>query len=121
MKNPRDFYNSQILKYEGQLKKASQKLAFSSLLRLLVFLLIAFLVYYFFGNITAVTAVLLTGIAIFIFLVSRHSNLKEERDKYRQLIKINETELRVLKRDFHDLSTGVEFEDPAHAFSEDIE
>ncbi|MGB7785217.1 MAG: DNA mismatch repair protein MutS [Salinimicrobium sp.] len=121
MKDPRDFYNSQIKKYEVQLKKASQKLAFSSLIRLIVFLLIAFLVYYFFGNGTAIVAVLLVGIAVFVFLVSRHSDLKYERDKFQELIGINETELRVLNRDFHDLPSGEEFEDHSHAYSQDID
>ena len=121
MKDPRDFYNSQIDKYQIQLKKASRKLAFSSLIRLLVFLLIAFLVYYFFGNGPAIVAVLFIGIAVFVFLVSRHTDLKYERDKFQELINISETELRVLKRDFHNLPSGEEFEDHSHAFSQDID
>ena len=121
MKDPRDFYKSQIDKYQIQLKKASQKLAFSSLIRLLVFLLIAFLVYYFFGNGPAIVAVLFIGIVVFVFLVSRHSDLKYERDKFQELIRINEIELRVLHRDFHDLPSGEEFEDHSHAFSQDVD
>ncbi|MGB7841789.1 MAG: DNA mismatch repair protein MutS, partial [Salinimicrobium sp.] len=121
MKEPHDFYRTQIVKYKSELKKASQKLVFSSLLRLLVFLLMAFLVYYFFGNLSAIVAVLLVGITIFVFLVSRHSDLKYERDKYGELIKINEKELRVLERNFQNLPTGVEFDDPLHAFAQDID
>ena len=116
MKDPRDFYKSQIDKYQIQLKKASQKLAFSSLIRLLVFLSIAFLVYYFFGNGPAIVAVLFIGIVVFVFLVSRHSDLKYERDKFQELIRINEIELRVLDRDFHDLPSGEEFEDHSMLF-----
>ncbi|MFD1079755.1 hypothetical protein, partial [Longispora fulva] len=37
------------------------------------------------------------------------------------MLKINQTELKVLKRDFADLPTGAEFEDPLHPFSQDID
>lgn len=121
MKDPRDFYNSQIEKYQAHLNKASRKLGFSSLFRLVVFLAMAFSIYFFFGNSTIILAVLLVGIAIFLMLVSRHTNLKNERDKYRELIRINEVELRVLERQFHDLPTGAEFEDHAHPYSQDID
>ena len=121
MTDPRTFYTSQIKKYDSFLKKASQKLAFSSMLRLAVFLVVAYLVYFFFGNVTAVVASLLIGIAIFLVLVSRHSDLKYDRDKYRELIRINETELSVLERNYKDLPTGAEFEDPEHPFSQDID
>ena len=118
---PGDFYQTQIEKYTSDLKKASQKLAFSSLLRFLVFLITALLVYYYFGDTNIVFGVLLVGIIIFLILVSRHSDLVYERDKFREMIKLNETELRVLNRDFHDLPTGSEFEDPLHPFSQDID
>lgn len=121
MSQPQNFYNSQIEHYKSYLSKAAQKLAFSSLLRLGVFLGTAYFVYFFFGNVSAITAVLVVGIGIFLFLVSRHSDLKYERDKFRELIKINETELQVQERKFQDLPTGSEFEDPLHPYSQDID
>lgn len=121
MNDPRSFYNSQIQKYSSHLSKASQKLAFSSLLRLAVFFAMAFLIYQFWGNSSVITAVFVIGIALFIFLVSRHSDLRYERDKFRELIDINKTELEVLDRNFLSLPSGEEFEDPAHPFSQDID
>lgn len=121
MNNPNDFYNSQIEKYQKHLTTASNKLALSSLLRLVVFLAMAFLLYYFFGNLSVLVPVLLIGVGLFLFLVSRHTDLKYDRDKYRELIHINENELRVLKRDFHHMPTGEEFEDPLHPFSQDVD
>ncbi|PAM96747.1 DNA mismatch repair protein MutS, partial [Flavobacterium sp. IR1] len=44
-----------------------------------------------------------------------------ERDKYRKLIRINETEIAVLNRKFHNLPTGEEFENPVHLYSQDID
>ena len=121
MNKPSEFYNSQIEKYQKNLTAASNKLALSSLFRLLVFLAIAFLVYFFFKNLSVLLPVLLVGIGIFLFLVSRHTDLKYNRDKYRELININKNELRVLKRDFQHMPTGEEFEDPLHPFSQDVD
>ncbi|UZH56818.1 DNA mismatch repair protein MutS [Salinimicrobium tongyeongense] len=121
MQEPAAFYHAQIEKYRSQLNAAARKLGFSSLLRLLVFLAIVFAVYAFWGNTTAVVATVLAGIIIFVLLVTRHSDLRYERDKFRELIKINETELQVLKRDFQHLPTGSEFSDPQHPYSQDVD
>ncbi|HET8752841.1 MAG TPA: DNA mismatch repair protein MutS, partial [Salinimicrobium sp.] len=109
MQHPKDFYDSQIRKYNSHLNTASRKLGISSLLRLLVFLTIVFGIYYFFGNFKAIIPILIIGIGIFIFLVSRHSDLKYKRDKFLALIRINEIEKEVLNRNFHQLPTGKEF------------
>lgn len=121
MNKPQDFYHSQIEKYQTHLKAASKKLMISSLLRLLVFLAIVFASYQFFGNMSILVPVIIVGIGIFMFLVSRHSDLKYVRDKFRELIKISNTELEVLARKFDHLPTGKEFEDPLHPFSQDVD
>lgn len=121
MNTPQQFYQSQIEKYHTHLNTAARKLAISSLLRLLLFLAIVYGAYYFWGNSEVVIPVVLVGIAGFVLLVSRHSDLKYERDKFRELIRINETELEVLKRNFHHLPDGKEFEDPLHPFSQDVD
>lgn len=121
MNHPERFYHSQIEKYQTHLNSASRKLAVSSLLRLLVFLSIAFVIYYFFGNLSIILPVVIVGIGIFVFLVSRHSDMKYERNKYRELIRINEIEIEVFRRNFKDLPTGEEFNDPLHPFSQDVD
>ena len=121
MKKPADFYHSQIEKYQTHLDKASRKLGISSLLRLIVFLGIVALIYFLFGNLSVLIPALVVAIGIFVYLVSNHSDLKYERDKYRELIHINETELAVLKRKFHNLPSGEEFDDPQHPYSQDID
>lgn len=121
MNNPTEFYNSQINKYQKHLESASGKLSISSLLRLFIFLAIVLVIYFFFGNITVLVPALLVGIGIFVYLVSKHSDLRYERDKYRELISINETEIEVLKRRFQNLPTGEEYENPMHPYSQDID
>ncbi|HEY9183971.1 MAG TPA: DNA mismatch repair protein MutS [Salegentibacter sp.] len=122
MKQALEFYIDQKENHQFQLNQLSRKLLFSSLLRLLVFLIIAFVVYYFFGNMNVLVPVVIGGIALFLFLVSRHSNLKDKANKQKELIRLNELEIEILKhRNFYDLPEGTEFEDPLHAFSQDID
>lgn len=122
MKQILEFYINQKESHKSQLSQLSKKLLFSSLIRLLVFLFIAFLVYYFFGNLNVIIPVIIGGIAIFLFLVSRHSDLKDKADKQQELIRLNEVEIDILKtRNFQDLPEGAEFEDPMHEFSQDID
>ncbi|MGA9326819.1 MAG: DNA mismatch repair protein MutS [Salegentibacter sp.] len=117
-----EFYKDQKQTHEEELSKYSRKLLFSSVLRLVVFLAICFGIYYFFGNANVIVSLVIAGIALFLFLVSRHSNLKDKSDKQKELIRLNEQEIHILEtRDFSALPQGVEFEDPRHAFSEDID
>ncbi len=94
----------------------------SSTLRLIVFLAICFAIYFFFGNIKLLIPTGLALIAVFIVLVSRHSDLKKKKEKFQALIDINDQELKILKtRDFSDLHDGKEFEVEHHEFSQDID
>lgn len=121
MKQPEQFYHSQIEKYQTQLEIASRRLGFSSILRLLIFLGIIFIVYHFWGNVQALIPLALLGIGVFVVLVSRHADLKYERDRFRELIKLNKLELQVLKRNFHQLPSGEEFDYPLHPYSQDVD
>lgn len=122
MRNPIEFYSDRKAKYTAAEKQLSKKLIFSSTLRLIVFLLICFEIYFFFGNAGVLIPATIALIAIFIFLVSRHSDLKKEREKLRRLIELNETELKILKTgDFSKLPEGREFDIEAHEYSRDID
>lgn len=121
METPNTFYNSQIKKYRHELGKSSRKLAWSSFFRLTVFLVTGYLLYMFGSDLRLVVGILIVGIALFVYLVSRHSDLKYDRDKLRALIEINKTELEVLSNRYLGLPTGSEFEDPDHPYSQDID
>lgn len=116
-----EFYTKEKKRQEELLSEANRQLNISSLTRLVVFLLTAYGLYYFSGEFRFVAIVAIVGIGIFLFLVSRHTDLKYKRDKIKELVSLNETELRVLERDFQHLPTGEEFDDPQHSFSQDIE
>ncbi|GAA4312992.1 MutS family DNA mismatch repair protein [Pontixanthobacter gangjinensis] len=122
MTKAEEFYSSRQAKYSELKKQISRKLAFSSTLRLVVFLAICASIYFFFGNITVLLPLVIALIAVFIFLISRHTDLKKERDKLAALIDINKLELRILKtRDFSDLPDGKKFEPEDHEYARDID
>lgn len=116
-----DFYNDQISNYECQLSQVKKQLYASSMLRLVIFCTAVTGVYFSFGNAKLVWAIIAITIALFIFLVSRHSDLQYKRDRIKALLKINRTEIEVLQRKFHHLPNGDEFKNPEHYFSQDID
>jgi len=121
MSHPADFYKLQIEIHTEALQKLKRKLSVSSTIRLVVFLLACFGVYFFFGNAKVVFAIIVLAIAIFIYLVTKHSALQYERDIQKALIAQNETELHVLNRTFHHLPSGEKYRDSLHFYSQDID
>ena len=121
MQDLTDFYNNQISNYESQLSQVKKQLYASSMLRLVIFCTAVIGVYISFGNARLVWAIIAITIALFIFLVSRHSDLQYKRDRIKALLQINTTEIEVLQRKYHHLPNGDEFKNPDHYFSQDID
>ncbi len=121
MQDLTDFYNDQISNYESQLSQVKKQLYASSMLRLVIFCTAVIGVYFSFGNAKLVWAIIAITIALFIFLVSRHSDLQYKRNRIKALLKLNTTEIEVLQRKFHHLPDGDEFKNPEHYFSQDID
>lgn len=117
-----DFYKKQIEIHQKAADKLSKQLLAFSLLRLSVFLILCFLIYFFWGNTQVIISSIIGGIALFVFLVSRHSDLKYKNDKQKAIIKLNQTEIDVMQsRKFQDLPDGSEFEVPNHEYAQDID
>lgn len=122
MTEAEEFYSSRQAKYSESKRQISKKLALSSTLRLIVFLAIGAEIYFFFGNINIILPLGLALLALFIFLISRHSDLKKEKEKLKALIHLNELELGLLKtRDFSALPDGKKFEPKDHEYAQDID
>lgn len=125
MKNPSDFYKSQIVAHAATLKAIKRKLAISSMIRLLVFILACVAIYFALENskneTAVVIAIIIATIVLFVLLVTRHNRLKYERDLTNTLIDQNKTELEVLNRNFHHLPSGEKYNDPLHFYSQDID
>lgn len=118
---PQEFYKEEKENQNFLLQEANRRLNISSLIRLVVFLLSIYGIYYFIDEFRIVAIIALLGIASFLILVSRHTDLKYKRDKIQHLVNLNENELLVLKREFSHLPSGEEFKDPKHPFSQDID
>jgi len=121
MRDLSSFYTNQIATYNSQLSKVKAQLFASSMLRLAIFGGTVLLIYLVFGNTNLVFGIVLAAIVLFLFLVSRHTDLQYKRDKIKALISCNETEIMVLKRNFHHLPDGGEYQDSKHYFSQDID
>lgn len=115
------FYKNRIGTQKGLLHKVKKQLWISSILRLAIFVGAAISVYYFFGNTKWVVGIIILTVVLFLFLVSKHTDLQYKRDKHLALIRINEVEIQVLQRKFHHLPDGAEFKDTDHFFAQDID
>ncbi|NNK18730.1 MAG: DNA mismatch repair protein MutS [Maribacter sp.] len=115
------FYNNQISIYSGELSQVKKQLYTSSMFRLAVFCLAVIGVYFSMENTRLVWAIITITIVLFIFLVSRHSDLEHKRDRLRALLQINTTEIEVLHRRFQNLPDGSAYKNPEHHFSQDID
>ncbi|WP_420575156.1 MutS-related protein [Kordia sp.] len=121
MQDPITFYSQQKAKFVSELKVQRRKLNQSSFLRLIVFLSIAFAIYLLFGQWPYVILASVIGMAIFLFLIFRHSDLVYQSNKLKALIQYNQLEIDVLNGDLSKLPTGEEFLDASHEFSYDID
>ena len=65
--------------------------------------------------------ILVSGIALFLYLVSIYSDLKLLKKKTQKLIEINQLEINVLDGDVSSLDFGNEFINPSHDYSYDID
>nr|WP_317131966.1 DNA mismatch repair protein MutS [Seonamhaeicola marinus] len=92
-----------------------------SLLRLGVFALSAFGVYFFFDNWQIAAGVGLVGVIVFVKLLSRYTDVKQNKAFYEALVNINEDELKIASGDFHNRDEGLQFQDPSHFYSLDID
>lgn len=119
--HPHEFYTSQTKNFQKQLKDIKQKLFASSMLRLGVFVLICYGVYFFFGDVRGVIAVIVLGSTLFLLLISRHSDLSFQKKLFQELITINKKEFKALKREVFDFPEGNEFKEDMHFYSQDID
>ena len=121
MESPLEFYTSEKLTFENKVKNLKRKLALSSTLRLIVFLTIAFGIYFFLNNTTILIPIIVVGIGVFVYLIFRHAILQDEKRLLEKLISINKKELDILNGHYLDSDAGEEYIDSAHFYSFDID
>ena len=121
MQNPNTFYKEQLERNQIESKRIFKQLSLLSITRLSVFVLTGIGIYFTYLNWQVAVGIGVVGMAVFLFLLSRYTDLKSKRDLHKRLITINEDELRIAKGDFYERPDGLEFQDPKHFFSLDID
>lgn len=121
MNNLREFYTTKVNGFEKQIEALNKQLFTFSILRLLIFLGTIVAIYFASVDAKYVIGVLFVGIPLFLYLVSKYTNLKHQKSKLEALKEINAAELQVLNRDYSNLPNGKEFADDIHYFSQDID
>jgi hypothetical protein len=119
--NPTEFYNTQLKKHQSGVKTLQKKLLTLSTLRLIVFVLTVLGIYVTYPDFKIILGVLLVGIILFVFLLSKYTDAKHQRDLNKALADINEEELKIANGDFHHREKGLEYQNPTHFYSLDID
>ncbi len=115
------FYKEEINHLSAKLKDVKSQLLRTRMLRLLAFLSIGFTIYYGFKKSNFYFIGSLLSIAVFIFLLLKHTDLKKLKKLTETKLKINNTEIDVLNGNYSHLDNGKEFTNPEHYFSNDID
>jgi DNA mismatch repair ATPase MutS len=121
MQHPLEFYTAEKERFVQEYKTLKKQLALSSSLRLVVFLTAVAGIYFFFGDAKVMIYIVVIAAILFIYLLNKHSKLQYKSDLNKALLEINNTEIKVLNRDYFSLNSGTEFINPAHPFSYDID
>ncbi|WP_452227379.1 MutS-related protein [Lacinutrix cladophorae] len=121
MQNSTTFYQQELEQYQIEVKSLYKKLTSLSFARLIVFLATAFGIYFTFNNYPVAIGIALVGIVAFIYLLSKYTDLKYQHNLKKALVTINEEELKIASGDFKDREEGLQYQNPNHAFSLDVD
>ena len=100
MQNHIQFYTSELKSHQTKVKALFKTLSLYSILRLSVFILTSIGVYLTFDQWQIATCITIAGIVVFLFLLSRYTDVKAERERYKRLVKINDKELQIASGNF---------------------
>jgi DNA mismatch repair ATPase MutS len=120
--NPKEFFNSNIDKYQLLLSQTRVKIRQTSILRLLVFAIGAAAIYistYF--SLVLLFTIIAIALIVFVLLVKKHLGLFQQKQWYEALLKVNSNEISILKMEPNAEYSGKEFIDNEHSFSSDLD
>ena len=114
------FYQKRKTDFEIGLEKVRTEINFVSNLRVLVAILFLVTAYLAFSNVGLFLAAI-SLLIVFIFLISKHNKLYDQKIHLENLVKINHLELQALKGNVSGLLAGTEFVDPHHPYTHDLD
>lgn len=114
------YYQNRISAITKDYEKAKRVHQIFGLCRLGAFVALIGSVYFAWGSLWLV---LFFGlfVSVFLFFVHLSENAKQEKNKKKKLIELNQSELKVLNGDWQDFKDGSEYRDPKHAFAHDMD
>ncbi|WP_405293881.1 MutS-related protein [Algibacter sp. Ld11] len=115
------YYKEHLEKYKTEAQKLHKQMITLSMLRLLVFVAMGFGIYFTFQNWQVALVIAVLGIVIFLFLLSKYNNIKRVHSFNKALVSINEEEIEIEAGNFHNRDAGLQFQDPNHFYSLDID
>ncbi|TNJ44220.1 DNA mismatch repair protein MutS [Tamlana fucoidanivorans] len=121
MIHPLNYYEKQLTKHQLQEKTYSKRMIRLSFMRVAFFLLTAYGVYYFFNTWELAVGIAVLGIVVFIYLLSRYTDVKRQKRLHQELVKLNELELKIASGDFFEEPNGLQFQDANHSYSLDVD
>ncbi len=122
MNNLFTYYTDRISKFNIEIEEQNSKFNRIFYSRIILFL-IAVISFYLFYKSQPVFSYLFVAITIiiFLFLLNLEIQLKRKTTFLKNLIKVNEIEIQLLKKDFTGINDGSEFIDKQHHFISDLD
>jgi ABC-type multidrug transport system fused ATPase/permease subunit len=121
MQMPMSFYQDRLKEHKIQVDRFNRQLVWLSTLRVLLFLFIVFALYYNFSTWPVALGIGLVGGGLFLWMLSRYTDIKSKRELHKRLVAINENEIKIANGDFHHQPDGKAYMDSEHAFSLDVD
>ena len=121
MQEPIEFYTNQLTQLKIQLQNDKKRLNLLSFLRLLVFVITAVLIYFFFDSPRIAVIIGVLGTVVFVMLLKIYLARKTSYEHNNELKAINEEEIAIASGNYLNRDEGLEFIDPKHFFSSDID
>src|SRR5690606_35553079 len=107
--------------YKTNVNRLYKKMTALSVFRLIVFVLTIVGIYVMFGQWQITVAIAIIGIVLFLYLLLKYNDAKSEKLFNEALVKINKEEINIASGDFHNRNDGLQFQDPTHFYSLDID
>lgn len=121
MNNPLAYYQKHLKTYKKQAQKLYGHMTMLSVYRLSVFALTGIGIYVGFKNWQVAVVIGIVGIAVFLYLLSKYNDIKSQKQFKEALVTINQDEIEIASGDFHHRDSGLQFQDPHHFYSLDID
>lgn len=115
------FYADRLEQLHHQIKAVKRKSLLFSILRMTAFIATVGAAYLSYPQTNWMTAIILVGIAVFLFLVSKSTDIKNRLAFLLKLHEINAIEELNLKGDFSKNEDGAEFISSHHFYNQDID